>query len=477
MAAIVVSNRVARPSPDAPVMGGLAAALLPAVQNNGAIWFGGSGDTVASVPDTLQAKVEPLGAGLLATVDLPTADYQRFYEGFANGALWPVLHSRPDLIQVAQEDFGAYCRINAMMAQALVPLVKADVPVWIHDYHFMTLGLDLRRRGIDNRLGFFFHTPFPAPDQMATLPHHRELLRAMLSYDLIGFQTEDDRRNFIALARSSLDVGERDGCDLVLGGHVTRLSTNPIGIDTDGFAAQAARAASLPEVSRLRNSLGGAKLAIGVDRMDYSKGIANRFRAFARYLEQHPEPPKAAALLQIALPTRERIDAYRSLRNELSGLAGEINGRFAEVDWSPIRYLNRGFSQSVLAGFYRVAEVGCVTPIRDGMNLVAKEYVAAQNPLDPGVLVLSRFAGAARQLDAALMVNPLDAEDVAGALHRAFAMPAPERRERWAAMMDVMRASSLDDWFNGFLADLAARPRRTLSVRAAQRRQLAPAAA
>jgi trehalose 6-phosphate synthase len=235
---------------------------------------------------------------------------------------------------------------------------------------------------------------------------------------------------------------------------LTRLAAFPIGIDVDGFAAQASRAVSHPEVSRLRKSLHDERLAIGVDRLDYSKGLVNRINAFDCLFETRPELKRTISLLQIATPSRGAIEAYGNLQSELAKLVSDLNGRHGEVDWTPIRYLNKGFSQTVLAGFYRAAQVGVVTPLHDGMNLVAKEYVAAQNPADPGVLVLSKFAGAANELTTALIVNPHDVESMARTIGMAFSMPVPERRLRWEAMMTKLRTGNIQQWFESFVATL-----------------------
>jgi trehalose 6-phosphate synthase len=348
------------------------------------------------------------------------------------------------------------------MARAVLRFANPDAMFWVHDYHFLTLADELRRRGVTQPIGFFLHTPFPTPAVMAGVPHHRELVRAMLAYDLIGFQTEEDLTNFSDyLARELGLENDRPTREAYMTHAGTRLAVFPIGINADAFAALATKSATRPEVARLRASLEGRKLAIGVDRLDYSKGLPNRFRAFDRMLELYPETRKSMSLLQVAVPSRDCIRAYRELQTELSSLVGEINGRNADVDWTPIRYLNRSFPHSVLAGFYRTAHIGLVTPFQDGMNLVAKEYVAAQNPLDPGVLVLSEFAGAARQLDAAVLVNPHDIDAVARALVRALTMSAAERRQRWTAMMTRLEESSLATWFSDFEAALAESGRTT----------------
>jgi trehalose 6-phosphate synthase len=456
MTLVLVSNRVARPKANEPISGGLAAALLPAVTASGAIWVGSSGKLIeGSEKREPFAEIEALGSGALATVDLPAAQYRGFYQGYANSALWPVLHSRTDLIRVNAGDYASYCEINNIMARALLRFVKPDAMFWIHDYHFMMLAADLRRLGIEQPVGFFLHTPFPARHTLLSLPHHRELMQAMLAYDLIGFQTDEDRANFAQYVVHELGLPMRG--DSVLGERgTTRLATFPIGIDAADFADRAARAVNRAEVARLRASLLGARLVIGVDRLDYSKGLDTRFRAFDLALRNDPTLKRRIRLLQIATLSRSEIATYRQLQGELAALVGEINGRHAEVDWTPIRYLNRGFGQSILAGFYRTAKVGLVTPLRDGMNLVAKEYVAAQDPADPGVLVLSQFAGAAKQLDAALLVNPHDVEAMAQAIRTALAMPLEERHERWAAMMRVLETSSLTHWFETYVAALKA---------------------
>ncbi len=452
MSVVVVSNRVARAKPDEPLAGGLAAALLPMVRDSGAIWVGSSGQSSDAARDSF-AKIEPLGTGALATVDMPAKHYRGYYEGFANSALWPALHSRPDLIHVTADDYVSYREINGFMARALLRFAKPEAVFWIQDYHFLSLGADLRRLGIERPLGFFLHTPWADRHTMVAVPHHAELVDAMLAYDLIGFQTVEDRRNFEDYLQAELGLNVVDGTVASDWG-LTQLATFPIGIDVDEFAARASKAASRIEVARLRDSLNGTKLVLGVDRLDYSKGLANRMHAFDRMLELEPTLKREVALLQVAVPSRGNIKAYRELKSELAALVGDINGKHGEVDWMPIRYLNKGFSQLTLAGFYRVARVGLVTPLHDGMNLVAKEYVAAQNPFDPGVLVLSSFAGAARELDAALLVNPHDIDGMARQIAAALAMRVEERRERWQSMVRKLKAASVQSWFANFLNTL-----------------------
>lgn len=410
----------------------------------------GQSDTVRKEP---LAALEALGSGATARVDIPSERYRRYYEGFANSALWPILHSRPDLIRVDQDDYTAYCEVNAIMARSLRGFLKPDSTIWVHDYHFLTLGRELRRLGVERPIGFFLHTPFPRPNNFVTLPGHRELARAMLHYDLIGFQTDTDLMNFATYVERNLGMSVQ-GRTFVAETRTT-LAAFPIGIDADSFAADAIKASGRPDIARLRASLMNAKLVIGVDRIDYSKGLENRLRAFDRLFQVSPELKRQLTMLQVALPSRGQISTYCRLQAELAALVSDINGKHGEIDWTPIRYLNKGFNQSALAGLYRAARVGLVTPLYDGMNLVAKEYVAAQNPLDPGVLVLSERAGAAQQLDAALLVNPHDTEGMADAIRTATEMPLEERQERWRAMMDVVERDNIDGWFNDFMGTLA----------------------
>ena len=454
MSLVVVSNRITRGNANEPITGGLAAALLPIVEKSGAIWVGSSGRVRDGVQKEPFAEVEALGSGALAMLDLPAAHYGGYYEGFANSALWPALHSRADLIRVSQGDYLSYREVNAFMARALLRFRKADTAFWIQDYHFLALGAELRDLGVTQPIGFFLHTPWPARDVIEGVPHHRELVEAMLAYDLIGFQTDDDCENFASYLTSTLGLVVDDGVVMSRQHGTTRIAVFPIGIDVEKFARQATKAVSHPDVSRLRRSLNGEKLAIGVDRLDYSKGLVNRINAFDRMWTTHPSMARTVSLLQIATPSRGAIEAYGNLQSELAKLVSDVNGRHGEVDWTPIRYLNKGFSQTVLAGLYRTAQVGVVTPLHDGMNLVAKEYVAAQNPDDPGVLVLSKFAGAANELDTALLVNPHDIDGMARAIAVALSMPFPERRMRWEAMMAKLRRRSIQQWFTSFVEAL-----------------------
>jgi trehalose 6-phosphate synthase len=448
---IVVSNRVALPRQTA--AGGLASALQAALQERGGLWFGWSGKLAAKTA----AEVHRLHDGKVdyATVDLSHADHDDFYTGFANGALWPMLHYRPDLVDYQRSHLDGYLRVNEIFADRLKQLISPDDVLWVHDYHLIPLAAMLRKRGVRNRIGFFLHTPLPAAGLLIALPNHRELLETLASYDLIGVHT---RRDLRALEDYFLhETGatmRRDGRMRSASGRLFRAAAFPISIDTDGIAEAARAALSNREIGQLRDSLEGRLLIIGVDRLDYSKGLPQRFQAYARLLEREPELHRRITFLQIAPPSRGAVLEYRQIRRELERSAGHINGKYAAPDWAPIRYINKSFPHRLLTGYYRSARVGLVTPLRDGMNLVAKEYVACQDANDPGVLILSRFAGAAEELSAALLVNPADAEEVADALKRALDMPLAERRERWNAMMAVLHKNDITAWRVAFLQAL-----------------------
>ena len=337
-----------------------------------------------------------------------------------------------------------------------MPLLRADDVIWVHDYHFLPFASELRRSNLRNRIGFFLHIPFPPPELFSALPSHRELARDLCQYDLIGFQTENDLHAFTRyIIDEAGGVVYPDGSFEAFGLR-SRAAAFPIGIDTEGFAGIARLEAASPEATRLKESLVGRELVIGVDRLDYSKGLPKKVEAFGELLGRWPEHRNKVTFMQIAPVSRGEVAQYRQLRREIEGGAGRLNGKFAEFDWVPVRYLNRSFARPTLAGFYRAAKVGFVTPFRDGMNLVAKEYVAAQDPDDPGVLVLSRFAGAARELRSALIVNPFDVDAMAEGLHQALTMPLAERKSRHAAMMEVLRLNTLSSWRERFLSELEA---------------------
>ncbi|HET6609911.1 MAG TPA: alpha,alpha-trehalose-phosphate synthase (UDP-forming) [Rhodopila sp.] len=446
---VVVSNRVAPIQEGEATAGGLAAGVLDALRSKGGLWFGWSGEvTEASVP---QAE-HTVGPITLYTINLSRQDYDQFYRGFANGTLWPALHYQIGLGHYEDEEFQGYRRVNDIFARALKPLLRADDLIWVHDYHLLCLAESLRAEGVTNRIGLFLHTPFPAPGVFMSIPSHAELVRAMCAYDLLGFQTDVDQTAFQDYVLR-YGGGEPAGAAMRVFGRTVRTGVYPIGVHVDEVRAQAETPVNRRQATRLRAYLLD-RLILSVDRLDYSKGLRQRFAAFERFLAEFPAHHSLVTFMQIAPPSRSDIETYQRIRRELEGEAGRVNGRFAEVDWVPLRYLNRGFPRNVLMPLYAEAQACLVTPLRDGMNLVAKEYVAAQDPEDPGVLILSQFAGAARELTAALLVNPYDEAGMARAMDRALSMPVEERRERHQAMLTVMRTNSLERWRDRFEADL-----------------------
>ncbi|MDE2515440.1 MAG: trehalose-6-phosphate synthase, partial [Rhodospirillales bacterium] len=421
-----------------------------ALRRQGGVWFGWSGEIG---PSTAVRTVQS-GAITYAVTDLTQSEHDLYYVGYANTTLWPLLHYRLGLVEYRQHEFDGYWRVNEAFAERLCPLLKADDVLWVHDYHLIPLAAALRARGVGNRIGFFLHTPLPVPEVLGALPQHERLMRALFQYDLIGVQTAREVHAVQAYARELAGGTVREDGGITAFGHASRVAAFPIGIETEAFAAQAVTAEKAVETRRMRDSLNGRAMLIGVDRLDYSKGIPQRFEAMDRLLSGWAEHRGAITYLQITPHSRASVSQYRALRRQIEAAAGRINGKFAEFDWAPIRYVNRSFGRTTLAGFYRLARIGLVTPLRDGMNLVAKEFVAAQNPDDPGVLVLSRFAGAAQELDAALLVNPLDTEDMAATLHRALTMARSERRACWERLMAALRANTIDTWRQTYLAAL-----------------------
>jgi trehalose 6-phosphate synthase len=447
---VVVSNRV--PTPEAGAApGGLAVALDGLMARRGGLWFGWSGE-ISAEPGV--ARIAEFAGVNYSTVDLTQEEHDRYYNGFSNNTLWPLLHSMPELMGYDRRDALVYRQVNQRLADALVPQLRTSDIVWIHDYHLLAMPAALRLRGVLAPIGFFLHVPFPSPDLLASLPEAATLLRDLLACDLIGLQTDNDLENFALAAQRMAGAIRLNGGWLNVGGRRVRLGVFPAEIEPRDFAAMADRAWRTPAAERLRRSLGGQRLILGVDRLDPTKGLLQRLAGYRRLLETRPDWRRHVTMLQIAPVSRKEVATYRELRRELDREAGAINADWGEADWHPLQVIARGGPRNVIAGYMRQAAVGMVTPLRDGMNLVAKEFVAAQDPQDPGVLVLSRFAGAARQLSAALLINPYDADEMADALDRALGMDLAERQDRWQALWRAIEATSPLGWGRSFLAAL-----------------------
>jgi trehalose 6-phosphate synthase len=458
---IVVSNRVNPPSGSGEEsVGGLAMALAAALREYSGIWFGWSGQSQPSF--TGQLSMQKIDGVTVATVDLEEADVEEYYNGYANKTLWPLFHYRTDLVAYDRAYNEGYQRANRRFAETLGPLIEPSDLVWVHDYHLIPLARELRRMGLKNRMGFFLHVPWPAYQVFVTLPGNRQLVEALFDYDLVGFQTEDYRQAFEEYVLSEAG-GEKETDDAVTAfGRTIRIGAFPIGIDAKDFS----RLIRSPRARRMRDLMIAAtvfrNLIVGVDRLDYSKGLEERFTGFERFLANNPDMRREVLMLQIAPVSRESVEAYQEIRGRLDAISGRINGEYADVDWAPFRYVNKNYRRDELAGIYGAARIGLVTPLRDGMNLVAKEFVASQAPDDPGVLILSRFAGAARQMKEALLVNPNSPDEIADALKRALAMDKAERIRRWSALFDTVEREDVTAWRDAFVAALkGAEERRT----------------
>ena len=450
---VVVSNRIG--DPRKPAAGGLAVALGDALSVSGGLWCGWSGKVVeGGARGEGELHLQQAGKVTLATIDLCREDHDAYYAGYSNRVLWPVFHYRLDLADLDAGFFDGYQRVNRLFARKLKDLLRPDDIVWVHDYHLIPLAAELRALGCTHRIGFFLHIPLPPPLILAAIPAHEWLMRALFAYDLVGLQSESDLGHFARY------VAAEAGAELLPNDHYRAFNRMvcarafPIGIDVGEFQALAETPESMETWRTLREQYARRQLMVGVDRLDYSKGLPQRLRAFQRLLADYPENLQSATLIQVATPTREGLAAYDDIRRELEGLAGQINGDYGGLEWMPVRYMHRTLARRRLPGLYRAGRVALVTPLRDGMNLVAKEFVAAQDPEDPGVLVLSRFAGAAEQMPEALLVNPYDSGGTAGVMQRALRMPLAERRARHEALLERVQRHDVHWWRSSFLRAL-----------------------
>jgi trehalose 6-phosphate synthase len=447
---VVVSNRVS--DPRKPSAGGLVVAVGQALRASGGLWFGWSGRVVDGLPPGEgELHLHQAGNVLLATMDLGRQDYDSHYLGYSNDVLWPVFHYRLDLAHFDAGYVDGYRRVNQLFAQRLARLLRPDDVIWVHDYHLIPLGTELRAMGCRQRMGFFLHIPLPPPLILAAVPEHEWLMRALFAYDLVGVQSRADLQHLVGYITNETQAEALDEHHFRAYGKTLQVQSFPIGIDVDEFTALGRGREAQEMYAHMRREYSRRRLLLGVERLDYSKGLPQRLHAFRQLLQNYPENVGVATLIQIAAPSRESVDAYASLRRELESLSGSINGDFGTLDWMPVRYIHRNVSRRRLPGLYRAASVALVTPLRDGMNLVAKEFVTAQDPSDPGVLVLSRFAGAAEQLRDALLVNPYDTRHTAETIQRALHMPLAERQERHQALLHDIRTYDVHWWCRAFL--------------------------
>lgn len=457
---VVVSNRVPPASAVVPAggsgsvpVGGLVSAVKPTMEQHGGLWLGWSGRSTQR-RGSYEPTISDLGSVQLATLDLAEDESSMYYTGYSNRTLWPLLHSFPGRVVIRHDTYRFYRRINRRFAEALFSILKPGDQVWVHDFHLFHVGFELRQLGWTGSIGFFLHVPFPAEDIFSILPWSKETLEALLHYDLVGVHTDRYLRNLHDTMDSELG-GSLDSRGVYhYEGLSSRLGVYSIGIEPSVFQSNRdAGGRSLTEEISLSEDP-THKLIIGVDRLDYTKGIPHRLRAFERMLEHHSHLRGKVTYVQISSPSRTRVPEYVQEKEQVERLVGQINGRFSEANWVPIRYLYRSYPQNELAGFYHDADVGMVTPLRDGMNLVAKEFVAAQGEANPGMLVLSQFSGAASSLLDAIIVNPYDIDGTAEATYRALRMPLAERRARNKTLMDGVTQDTASTWSASFLRDL-----------------------
>ncbi|TCW00062.1 alpha,alpha-trehalose-phosphate synthase [Biostraticola tofi] len=446
---VVVSNRIAAMEGKKESAGGLAVGIMDSLKDAGGLWFGWNGK--------ISEEQQPLEINqqdniTFAAFSLKQSEYDQYYLNFSNTVIWPAFHYRLDLVNYQQEDYDGYCRVNETLAERLKPLVADDDIVWIHDYHLLPLASACRRMGMKNRIGFFLHIPFPTSEIFNALPPRKEILEKLCEYDLVGFQAESDRQAFLENLALVTDVREVGDDRIEAYGKTLTVRVYPIGVEPDSIR-ELAEGRLPPKLAHLRDKMNG-QLIISVDRLDYSKGLPERFQAYENLLENYPQHRGHIRYFQIAPTSRGDVQAYQDIRHELETHAGRINGHYSTLEWTPLFYLNQHYERSLLMKIFRHCEVGLVTPLRDGMNLVAKEYVASQDPQNPGVLILSRFAGAANELTSALLVNPYDRDGVAAAMDKALRMPLDERKARYNEMMDSITKNDIAHWRQSFLSDL-----------------------
>lgn len=443
----------------APGSGGLVTALAPVMRQQQGVWIGWPGCGKEAPVEQLLARFAEDNGYALAAVPLSEEEVEKYYRGFSNEALWPLFHDLLGFCRFSFENWQVYLDVNRRFSQVVTEHAGADDLIWVHDYQLIMVGEQLRALQMPQPLGYFLHIPFPAPDLFRRLPWKDELIRALLAYDLLGFQTLRDRRNFVNTASSLLPgvevLSRKRRCTLLrFEGRTVRVGNFPISIDFTEFDSQARSKEVEDAAWYLHENLRGRQLMLGVDRLDYTKGIPERFLAFERALEKYPELMTKISLLQLVVPSRTLVPDYQNLKQTLDQLAGRINARFGRPEWSPIHYIYRSLDRTQLLARYRTSEIALITPLRDGMNLVAKEYCASSVE-NNGVLILSEFAGAADQLGrGALLVNPYDIDSTADAIYQAFTMEAGERRRRMRLLRNEIRRHDVHHWLDSFTQTL-----------------------
>ena len=468
---ILVANRLPATvelGPDGPRLkpssGGLVTALRPVLEARNGYWIGWPGEECEDEIDQLLADGGSDSPCRLIPVSLTQDERRDFYAGFSNEIIWPLFHDLQSRCNFDPAYWKAYVNVNRKFAQAVARVANNDSVIWIHDYHLMLVGEFLRKLGLKCRLGFFLHIPFPAIDIYEKLPWRSQILRALFEFDVVGFQTRRDQRNFAGCVRRFLPHLElrrsREQFHAQVDGRNMSIGSFPIGIDFDEFAGGAEQPDVADRAAEIRRNVVGRQIVLGVDRLDYTKGVPERLRAFQHLLTSHESLRRQITLVQIVVPSREDIPGYQELKLEIETLVSQINGQYGDSGWVPIHYIHRHLERSDLLAHYRIADIALITPLKDGMNLVAKEFCAAQAG-DHGVLILSEFAGAADQLrNGSILVNPYDIEGVAEALHQAYRMTAKERRTRMRKLRRKVRIENVFRWCEHFCSRLEGASRR-----------------
>ncbi|WP_024335141.1 alpha,alpha-trehalose-phosphate synthase (UDP-forming) [Desulfotignum balticum] len=439
--------------------GGLITALAPVLKNRGGLWIGWPGTSRAHDKKALESVFTRAAGDFGYTFEpvfLPESLVNAYYFGFSNQVLWPLFHDLQTRCDFSPDYWNAYQKVNEIFARTIAQNIKSqDDHIWVHDYHLMGVGQALRKLHATAKIGYFLHIPFPPLDIFLKLPWRFQILESLLCYDMIGFQTQRDRRNFVQCVHAMLNHIRIKGRGQVLStqvnGRMVRVGNFPISIDYNEFAKKAGTRAVEKRVDEIRAVFPSDHLILGVDRLDYSKGIPERLLAFRNALQRYPELEKKISMVQIVVPSRQRIPEYENLKHEIEQLISEINGTFTRPGWVPIHYLYQGVDRTELTALYRAADIALVTPLKDGMNLVAKEYCASNIHLD-GVLILSEFAGASSQLyKHALLVNPHDIEGIADAINQACHMGLDERKKRMRALRKIVKKTDIYWWVDTFL--------------------------
>ncbi len=455
---VVVSNRLPTlkqgdkwKKGQVPSAGGLVSALLPVMEESEqGVWMGWSGKSVTSARSgTIHEYDYPVVK--LIGMDISEREVNQYYNGFCNRTLWPMFHCFQARVRVDAEEQDAYFKVNERFGKALMDMLRPDDLVWVHDYHMAPLGRYLRANGFTGPMGFFLHIPFPPIEMIEILPDPLGFMDAWLHYDMVGFHVDRYEENYFEVM-DRLMLGVREGNRLFAGARRQRVISQPIGIDPAIYDPNKESARDRSARNKgLRVELPDCRVILSVDRLDYTKGIPERLSSFEYFIKNYPDWRRRASLVQVCSPSRTRVAEYKQQKETVDALVGRVNGENSEHDWMPIRYLYRTYGQADLARFYRSADVGLVTPLRDGMNLVAMEYVAAQRPETPGVLLLSRFTGVSEHLSEAVLVNPYLVDSVAEGLERALTMSLTERKDRYHAMMNFISRNTSNEWANDIL--------------------------